>query len=426
MASLPVKLPNGVHSKLSASGSERWLNCPGCIQASEGIESFSSQDAALGTLMHHVAAVSLEKGTSPDLFLGKSFLVDRHSFLIDAKMLEGVKEYVVLVNRESRREGPTACFSEDGAHTIKTADGKNYLLEIEKSLTPALQKLDPDFGGTADCLLLDLDSGLLRVYDYKNGSGIWVDVKDNGQLKYYALGALLRFEGMWPVKEVEIVIVQPNFKEGESVRRYSFPASELLEYEVDLIEGAARTREPFPRLEPGPWCLWCPAAAKPCPALEKAEAELLDEEFADLPSADNTTGDLVHAISPEKIGQAFPVMDALEARIKQVRQLAYDYHMRGIAVPGTKLVAKRATRKWRDEDLAKDFFGMRDDAWEPVKLKTVNQMEKAVGKAHFAKVAEAEDLVVKESSGYKVVLATAPGKPAAPALVTADDFEDLD
>ena len=50
------------HSRLGASTSERWFNCPASVRLSDGIPSRESPYAAEGTLAHEHGAHRLEKG----------------------------------------------------------------------------------------------------------------------------------------------------------------------------------------------------------------------------------------------------------------------------------------------------------------------------------------------------------------------------
>ena len=52
-----------IHAKLSASGSSRWMNCPGSIAAEEGKPDSSSKYAELGTVLHEVAEHMLTNHT---------------------------------------------------------------------------------------------------------------------------------------------------------------------------------------------------------------------------------------------------------------------------------------------------------------------------------------------------------------------------
>ena len=48
-----------LHAKLSASGSSRWLNCPGSVKAEEGFTDNGSAFAFEGTCAHELAELAL-------------------------------------------------------------------------------------------------------------------------------------------------------------------------------------------------------------------------------------------------------------------------------------------------------------------------------------------------------------------------------
>jgi hypothetical protein len=153
---------------------------------------------------------------------------------------------------------------------------------IEQSFTPAMRKLHPKFGGSTDRVMWRESERLLRVYDYKHGAGVPVDVDDNKQLKYYALGALLS-NPTWNALTVELVIAQPRCDHEQGrIRSYKFPAIDLIDYAADLIDAAKETEDfVAAKLVPSKKaCRFCPAnAARKCPALEKETHALVVADF---------------------------------------------------------------------------------------------------------------------------------------------------
>jgi hypothetical protein len=61
----------------------------------------------------------------------------------------------------------------------------------------------------------------------------------------------------------------------------------------------------------------------------------------------------ISALPAEQIGEYLKTADALEGWITDLRALAFQMLESGVEVPGYKLVAKRATRSWVNEDAAK-------------------------------------------------------------------------
>lgn len=376
----------GKHAKLSASSAERWMTCPGSVQLSAGMPNVSSEYAAQGTAAHYIAAWAQAEGESIAGFLGQTALVEGKEIKIDDEMLDAVQDYLDYL----------------GAREILGDEGA-----IEQSFTPAMKKLHPDFGGSTDYVSWRAKERLLRVVDYKHGAGVAVDVDDNKQLKYYALGALLS-NPQWNAETVELVIAQPRCDHEQGrIRSYTFPAFELLDYAADLIEAAKRTEEFGADLVPGKkQCKFCPAAAI-CPALEKRTHALVKADFTAVDAG---------KYSPKQIAEFLAMAPLVEARISAVREFAYAAVSRGEEIPGWKLVDKRATRKWRDEEEAKKTFGNAAFYTEP-ELRSPAQVEKIIGKKQF-KIHE-EVLVEKKSSGHTLAPTSDP-RPSAHAALLED------
>lgn len=56
-----------VHARLSASGSSRWLNCPGSVRLEEEFPDTTSPYALEGTLAHSIGELKLKEFFMPDL-----------------------------------------------------------------------------------------------------------------------------------------------------------------------------------------------------------------------------------------------------------------------------------------------------------------------------------------------------------------------
>ena len=115
-----------------------------------------------------------------------------------------------------------------------------------------------------------------------------------------------------------------------------------------------------------------------------------------------------------------PKLDVLEDWISALRKRVETELKQGRDVPGYKLVPTRPTRKWADPAGAEAWVLsetklVESDIYAPREFRSVAQIEKAMGKARFKKSPLA-DIVVKESSGVKVV----PDSDPTPAIsVTA-------
>jgi hypothetical protein len=227
----------------------------------------------------------------------------------------------------------------------------------------------PGVFGSAD--LLGRIGKKAIVLDWKFGNGVAVEATENEQGMFYAAAAMRTPETQWvfeDVEEIEIIIVQPPM-----IKRWVTTPKRIAEFEFDLI---AAVNGPRTKLESGEHCRWC--AAKPtCPKVTGAVDRALKTALVRLDA--------------DKVSEYLAQADQLESWIDSVRVLAYDMLENNVKVPGYKLVAKRGTRQWVNDDAPVKLLG--DKAYES-KLISVAQAEKLVGKKNFP-----SDLAVSVSSG---------------------------
>lgn len=393
------------HSKIGASSMERWAACPGSVVLSEGIESRSSVYAVEGTAAHALAEDTLlNKGPGGDVsaWIGQHFWFDDHgekkSVLVDEEMADAVQTYVNHIQK--------LVVDAAGNALGEPGDGPTSVSHIEHRFD--LSHLHPGLFGTSDYVLWEPRAKTLHVVDYKHGAGKPVHVKGNPQLRYYAVGALMTLN--YPAEYVEITIVQPRCSHPDGpIRTERLSVLDLLDWSADLVAAAKRVEEAreqyqypdVPRedwqgswLAAGEHCRWCPAASVPdrCPLLKSKAQELAKQVFAPgLP------------YDPAVLAETLEWLPILEAWIKNTREFAYAEAEQGRAIPGHKLVEKRATRKWRDpaevEAQLADFLEPAQLYSEP-ELRTPAEIEKLIGKGGKDIV---DGLCTKQSSGHTLV-----------------------
>lgn len=367
------------HAKLSASSAHRWMRCAGSVRLSKGLPSPATRNAAEGTVAHKVAASALD-GTQPaQRWLGKRVIEDdKFEIEVTQEMVDFVQSYVDDIVDDRLPED-------------------SWFVEVD--LTPALSKLHPSLGGTADYANYRPSTKALRVRDLKYGAGVLIDVKENKQAMIYALGALLTLK--LPCETVQVTIDQPRAEhpDGRS-RSYAFASYRLLEFASELVDAAKATESPDALLvaDADKQCRWCPA--KPtCPELEKSQHALMAQDFADVP-----------AITPERLSIALGLIPEVKARIKAIEEEAYRQANQGLLRPehGWKLVEKRPTRQWRDEtEVVAWAVSQAVDPYEQSVLSPA-QLEKRIadaapkGEKKMAKTM-LDPFVVKVSSGTALV-----------------------
>jgi hypothetical protein len=385
------------HAELSASSADRWATCTASPALARGLPNHTTAYAAQGTAGHHISALvlrSMQAGKAFDpraTFLGKYALVEGHEIHLNDELIEAVEDYIA-----------------DCAADTQPGD----TVFVEQSFHEALQRLHPKFGGSSDRVRWRPSTRQLQVTDLKMGAGIPVDVDDNRQLKYYALGALLT-NPQFNAEDVELRIAQPRCEhEAGRFRSYHFKAMELVEFAADLVDAALET-EDFTRAKLVPSkkaCKWCPAAAaKKCPALEKETHALVAADFSVIDPA---------KYSKEQIAEFLAKAPLVEQHISAIREFAYQESLKGEKFPGWKIVEKRARRKWQDESFVANALKDTPGAFTTPELRSPAQVEKLLGKKKF-KVLEGH--IVKESSGYTLAADDDPRPPATVALLT--DFE---
>ncbi len=345
---------------------------------------------------------------------------------VDDEMREGVQLFVDTT-RKARQE---------------LGSGGEMLIEQRVSLS--LMGL-PEMFGTADVILHGIvpgsfDSGpsrrVLRVYDLKYGRGVIVEVRNNVQLLYYVLGAILmvahraliagkldveKEEDVLPAAlalfdEITITIVQPRAPHIDGpVRTTEVTHEEILAFAKLIAFKAAAASTSDAPLTPGAWCRFCPAQGS-CPALKQQASLTAQMDFDAVPL--DTPPDPEH-LSLAVVADVLQQVPILEAWIAAMYKRVTVELEAGREVPGWKLVAKRAVRQWADEAEAMQWLEHAGvpakEAFEPWSLKSPNGIEKVVGKGNIPDV-----LIKKESSGTNLVRDTDP-RPAA-AVGPAEDF----
>lgn len=354
-----------LHSKLGASGAERWLRCPGSIALLKHAEIPEVTDEPSyrrdGHTAHAGALWCLENGADAWEIIGNGF--DGEAFT--GPMATGVQVYL------------------DAVRADITPNSVTY---FEQQIED--QALHHDFFGTTDCGVVEGE--WLIVSDYKNGAGIPVDVEDNPQVKYYAYGLLRKVQAIG-VKFVKCRIVQPNaFHPGGQVREWDTTAEALCEWaETELVPAMRRT-EHDTSLQVGAHCRFCPAKLV-CPAMRGLFGALVEQD-----------ANSVKALSDEELGRQYVLTEAARIYLKALGDETFTRLMKGSDVPGAKLVEKKADRVFKEgaEDRFKTEFG--DAAYGKPSLLSPAQMEKIGGDAKKL----VKEWAYSPKTGYTVDLAT--------------------
>lgn len=375
----------------------------------------SSAAANHGTAAHELAAWALTMRRDPADMLGRVIDIEganHHTrFLlpgapltetntrwpVDSEMVDAVTVYADFVKAQMQGGGQWA---------------------IEERLS--VEAIHPEMWGTGDAIVVHPETRTLHIIDLKYGRGVKVDAKDNPQLLAYASGAVSRFHNVCDVETVRMSIVQPRTE--NPIRTWEIGIAELREHEARMSAAAARAMEaterhfPSPRtpalqsamtaweaqyLSAGEHCRFCRAGAT-CPARRQQAMDLAQAEFSD-------TGDItlpeVETMAPELLGQTLRNARMIQHWVNAVEEFAHAEATAGRVPPGFKMVAKRATRSWKDEEslvaAAPLLLSVAlTDMYEPPKLLSPAKLEKLLPKSERETLAA---FVTTTSSGTNLV-----------------------
>lgn len=318
-----IKHAERAHSKLGASSADRWINCPGSVRLSEKCpRPPDSEYAAEGTFAHELCEFVLkEKITREELEKITHF----NKKEIPKEMRDHVFLYVDHVRNLRKEIGP----------------GADYLMEQKFHL----KHIHEDLYGTSDFTIRE-EFGRLITIDFKYGAGIAVDVEENEQLLYYALGA--SHGGNY--ESIELHIVQPRADHYDGpIRIWKTTPQKLMEFSKMLKAAAIATQEEDAPLNDGDHCRWCNAKAI-CPKLMEKAIVTAQTDFKD------TTLKLpgIETLTDEQILNVVNFQKQIENWFEAVKDFALLRMQNGEKIDGLKMVAKRAYRKWINEDNAQE------------------------------------------------------------------------
>lgn len=387
------------HALLSASGASRWLSCtPSAKLEDEYGERKSSVYAEEGTLAHELS----------ELYLSRDILGVLGEKEYDSKLEQLMANE--LFNDEMLDVVPiyTDYCSEQFAEA-QTVDPL-AVMEIEQKLD--LTEYIPESFGTADCCIAY--GNVLEVIDLKYGKGVPVYAEWNKQLMLYGLGALRKYDMVYDIAEVRLTIVQPRIN---NISTWQISADELRQWaEEELKPKAQLAFEGKGELSAGDWCRFC-AVRNRCRKLYEQQLEIAKHEFAK-PAllTDEEIADVVKR-APEFISWINSITDyALTQALTEDKQW-----------PGLKIVEGVSRRKWVDDENAvtNTIFArcpeLSEDEIFNMKLKSITDIEKIVGKARFKELLS--DVVIKPQ-GKPTLVPLEDKRPAMGYAQAQLDFKD--
>ena len=372
-------MPPKGHAVLSASSSERWLNCPPSARLCEAYEDKGSDYTAEGTDAHTLCEFRLKQA----LGMPTEDPIENLSWYNEEmeECAAGYAEYVV----ELLETAKLTC--------------SDPVVMIEQRVN--FSRWVPDGFGTADCIIIA--DGVMNICDYKHGKGVEVSAVANPQMMLYALGALEIFDDIYDIDTVRMTIFQPR-KANVSV--YEMEKADLLEWaDTDLTQKATLAYEGQGDFRCGEWCRFCKAKSE-CRERAAANLELARYDFQTPALLDD-----------EEIAVILGKVDALTAWASDVKEYALQRAISGKEWTGWKLVEGRSNRKYTNDAVV--AATVENAGFDPYERKVlgVTAMQKMLGKSRF------EELLapyIEKPQGKPTLV---PESDKRPAMITAkNDF----
>lgn len=384
------------------SSAHKWLNCLGSPYMEAKFDDSTSAYAREGSLAHWVAQCCLEHSMPAEKYVGHTAMPDEFKGMeIDADMAYYVQRY---------------------ADYVTALPGQLF---VEHQLPFKSLGILPN-NGTSDAVKVDWENKHAYVVDLKFGKGMQVDAEGNYQLMLYALGVVLTLEMLGDIDTVTLVIHQPRL---DHVSVWELSRGDLTTF-AERVEAATQVfnRDDYSikaagMLTPGAHCSKFCSALPTCKAAAEYNFALVSNEFesiADVPEAVLTPlGELSLAdldATVRRVAEIKKWCDAVKAHVEEML-------LRGIEVPGQKLVEGRSSRRWADEAvveaLLKSMRSVKEDQYTKKTLLTAPALEKALTKAVFSKKG-LNDHVVKPKGSPTLVVEEDP----RPSIgLTIGDFE---
>lgn len=349
------------HAKLSASGSSRWLNCPGSVKLEESLPDASSPYAVEGTLAHSAAELKLnmyfKKGIGPKKYKSQMDTLKASEYW-DKSMDDYTDVYVDHIK----------------ARALAYEEKPFIDFEVRVDFSDVV----PEGFGTCDCVMIQGTE--LNIIDLKYGAGVKVDAEKNTQLMLYALGAYKMYSLLYDIQTVHLTIAQPRLDHFET---FTLTTPELKEFGEMIKPIAEEAYRGSDRLQVGEHCRFCKAKPK-C----RARAE---EMFGKIktniePIKDKEPSEI---LTSEEMGELLDKVDGVVDWIKSLEAEALSEALKGNKVTGYKLVEGRSVRKITDETEAVNKLveaGYEEPLLYEKKLLSMTKLEKIVGKKEFSAI----------------------------------------
>ena len=376
------------HAVLSASGAEKWLNCPPSARLEESYPDTSSPYAKEGTLAHEIAEFKA-RNYFIETLPKRTFTSKLNKFKKDELYQNEMDEY-------------TESYLEYIKEVAMKYPSKPYIA-LEKKID--FSKYVPDGYGTCDCILIHGND--MHIIDFKYGKGVQVSAENNSQLMLYALGALEAYSMLYQIETVHLSIFQPRL---DNISCFEISAANLLSWAVGEVEPKAKLAyDGIGDFKAGEHCRFCKAQAQ---CRTKAESIISVFPIKEEPAL----------LTDDEIGLILAKAKELVSWSNAVEDYALNAILSGKEIRGWKAVEGRSVRVFSDADKAFEKIvesGTPEEMLYERKPLSLSQIEKLLGKKEFESIVSS--FVIKPQGNPTL----APSDDKRPVFNKADVFENI-
>lgn len=332
----------GVHSKFGGSVIDVIMECSDYINAVKDFDSGTNNAAEQGTAYHECAEYCERLGLDAEDTRGLTF----NGYKSDDAMIEAVQIYLNHV-RSIRASYP------------------DLVVKIESKVE--LKSVGEGVFGYADWLAYSRSARKMWVADLKAGFG-FVDV-EKYQTRFYAIGALDKFNLWFAIDNVETTIVQPRrlFAEGE-IRIRNYTIDEMEAAKTVIVNAIDKARN-NPTRKAGVHCKYCPASPI---CRVRAEKTIFVSHLM------GTKADLTN----EEIEMMLDELPVIQSNLKILQEYANQMARAGAKFTNYKLVKPMIQAKCEDEaQLISDLLAVnpnidKRELYNPGRLKGKSVLKK--------------------------------------------------
>ena len=402
------------HSPLGPSTWNRFVRCPGSVQAQAGRPDPARYEAAEGTAFHIMVTMALELGIDPfELCDGTDMcIVDGFEVPWDREMAESAEAGLDFIY---------SVLAED--------DGWRLFVEREVDISRWTREGEI---GNADVILINIEKRKIIVWDWKYGKGVPVYAIGDYQTQGYCLGAWATFAGElfdWNAEHIEVTLCIEQPRIAGAGGWWKTTMARVLEFGEYAHRQAVRAEMDEPPLVPGEkQCRDC-RARDFCAAFANWHMQIIGLDFEDLDGEQPPSLDPPEEVTAERRSMLLIMRPLLNRWLDALHTAAYHDADMGDAVPRLKLVSgRRPARVFQENEIHKverillDELG--DGAHHPPKLLSPAQAESEMGKQHFS---DRLSKFVNRGEGKPILVPEEDRRPALqPVVDMLDDLDPID